>query len=114
MIQVKVSPILVKNVKKVFKQKSKQIFELMHSLKQNSQKGDLVAQIGGIQLREIRYNSVFRFYYFSNEQLVKILNEDELQMILIKFEAMSKKGKEQQEVIDKLKADLKKYGFDWF
>lgn len=114
MIKIKVSPILVKQIKKVFKNKSKQVFNSIYSLKKNPDKGDLIAQIGEVQLREIRYDSVFRFYYFSNKSALKILGKDELSLILIKFQAMSKKGKEQQEIINKLKKDLKKFGFDYF
>lgn len=114
MIKIKISPILVKLIKKTFKQKAKSVFGCMDTLKKNPSKGDLIAQIDGIQLREIRYDSLFRFYYFSNLELIKILDKDELSMILIKFEAMSKKDKDQQKVINTLKKDLKKYGFEYF
>ncbi len=113
-IKIKVSPLLVSEIRKTFKSKSAKIFALLNSLYENPTKGDMLAQIEGIQLRELKYDNVFRFYYFSNAYLVKVINRDELGLILLKFQAMSKKGKVQQKVIDKLKADLKKNGFDFF
>lgn len=71
----------------------------------------------GVELKELKYDNVFRFYFFSNAKLVKIPDREELELILIKFIAMSKKGKEQQEIIEnveKLKQDLRMYGFDFF
>ncbi len=114
MIEIKVSPILVKKIRKTFKNKSKEIFRWMRKLRETPHAGQLMASIGHIELRELKYENVFRFYFFTNKNLVKILDEDELQLILIKFVEISKKGKEQQKIIDKLKKDLKKYGFDWF
>jgi len=114
MIQVKVSPVLVRKIQKKFKAKAKSIFNWMNQLKEHPNTGKLIASIGFIELRELKYENVFRFYFFTNEKLVKVLDEDELQAILIKFVEMSKKGKEQKKVIDKLKKDLRKFGFDWF
>lgn len=113
MIKIKVSPVLVKKIKKTFKTKSKKVFRAMNELNEHPNKGKLIASIGLVELRELKYENVFHLYFFTNEQLVKVLDEDELQAILIKFVEMSKK-KEQQEIIDMLKVDLKKYGFDWF
>lgn len=114
MIKIKISPILVKQIKKTFKNKSKSIFKWMTKLKENSNVGDFLAHFGGIELRELKYDNVFRFYFFSNERAIKILDRNELEYILIKIIAMSKKGKEQQKMIDKLKKELKDKGFDFF
>lgn len=113
MIQVKLSPILIKKVRKTFKNKAKKIFHWMCQLKENPNRGKFVASIGFVELRELKYENSFRFYFFTNQKLVKVLEEDELQSMIIKFVEMSKK-KEQQKIINKLKEDLKKYGFDWF
>ena len=114
MIHVKVSPLLVKKIRRTFKAKAKNIFRWMNTLKENPHTGKPIASIGLVELRELKYENAFRFYFFTNEKLVKILDEDELRMTLIKFVEMSKKGKEQERVIKKLKEDLQKHGFDWF
>lgn len=85
----------------------------MNSLKNNPHQGKLISSIGLVELRELKYENVFKFYFFTNEKSVKVLDEDELQSTIIKFVEMSKK-KEQNAIIKKLKDDLKKYGFDWF
>ncbi len=114
MIKINISPILVKKVKRIFKNKSKNIFQWMNQLKKKPHRGDYIAHFGGIELKELKYDNVFRFYFLTNEKIIKILDRDELELILIKIIAMSKKGKEQQKIINKLKKDLRKYGFDFF
>jgi hypothetical protein len=104
----------VKKIKKHFKSKQKSIFRWMYKLKENPNMGKLLTQVGGIKLKELKFNNVYRFYFFTNDNIIKILDEDELHSILIKFVEMSKKGKEQKEIINKLKKDLKKFGFDFF
>jgi hypothetical protein len=114
MVRVLVSPGLVKKIRKKFGSNSKKVFKSIKKLEENPYSGKLLSQIGRIKLKEIRYENVFRFYFFTNEELIKILDEKDLQDILIKFVDMSKKGKEQQEIINKLKKDLKEFGFDFF
>ena len=114
MTRVLISPHLIKKVKKKFKNNSKQIFRLMKKLEENPFTGNFVAQIGRIKIKELKYQNVFRLYFLTNEDLVKAMDDVDLKNLLIKFVEMSKKGKEQQEIINRLKEDLKKYGFDFF
>ena len=71
--------------------------------------GDFVAMISSIVIREKRLKS-FRFYFIIKDTKKHIVTEEEIKNLIIKFVALSKKNN-QQEVIDKLKEDLRKFGF---
>ncbi len=72
--------------------------------------GDYVALVTGVLLKERRINT-FRFYFVQNNMRMEYLSEEELKNHILQFIAMSKKNN-QQNVIDKLKEDLKKAGFE--
>lgn len=71
--------------------------------------GDFVALISNIAIREKRLKT-FRFYFIVDEKRKQVITKIELKEFLIKFVALSKKNN-QQDVIDKLKDDLKQFGF---
>lgn len=71
--------------------------------------GDFVAIISNIVIREKRLKS-FRFYFIVKETKKHVITEQELKNLIIKFVALSKKNNQQQ-VINKLKEDLNKFGF---
>ena len=71
--------------------------------------GNFVALIANIVIREKRLKS-FRFYFIVQDSKKHIITKKELKNLIIKFVALSKKNNQQQ-VIDKLKEDLKKFGF---
>ena len=71
--------------------------------------GDFVALVANIAIREKRLKT-FRFYFIMDETRKHVITKEELKEFLIKFVALSKKDN-QQEVIDKLKSDLKRHGF---
>lgn len=71
--------------------------------------GDFVALVASIVIREKRLNT-FRFYFIVADDKKHIITKGELKDFLIKFVALSKKNN-QQTVIDKLKEDLKRFGF---
>jgi hypothetical protein len=71
--------------------------------------GDFVALVSNIVIREKRDNT-FRFYFIVQNNIKHVITKEELNMMLVKFVALSKKNN-QQAVIDKLKADLQKFGF---
>ncbi len=73
--------------------------------------GDFIAMVANIVIREKRQKT-FRFYFVVGEKRKHVITKDELREFLIKFVALSKKNN-QQEVIDKLKEDLKTYGFEF-
>ena len=71
--------------------------------------GDFVALIANIVIRERRLKT-FRFYFITDDTRKHVVTKEELKEFLIKFVALSKKNN-QQEVIDKLRSDLKQFGF---
>jgi hypothetical protein len=108
MAQVKIEPELFKEIEKTFKGEAQEVIDLLESLETNPNKGKLLAQIGSIQIKELRYKS-FRFYFIVDGYLLKILDERGLLNLLIKFLSMSNK-KDQQEKIDKIKDFLRTFG----
>jgi nitroimidazol reductase NimA-like FMN-containing flavoprotein (pyridoxamine 5'-phosphate oxidase superfamily) len=70
--------------------------------------GDYITQIGNIILKEKKSNST-RFYFVFKEGTIRFLAENEYKEQLLKFVDMSKKNNQQQ-VIDKLKEDITKFG----
>jgi hypothetical protein len=70
--------------------------------------GDFIALISNIVIREKRLNT-FRFYFIVKDDKKHVITKEELKELIIKFVAVSKKNN-QQEVINKLKEDLKKVG----
>jgi len=108
MAQVKIESELFKEIEKTFKGESHEVIDLLESLETNPHKGKLLAQIGSIQIKEIRYNS-FRFYFIVEGYLLKVLDEKQLFGLLIKFLSMSGK-KDQQEKIEKIKEFIRTFG----
>ena len=100
-------------IKRLSKKEADNIFLLIASLEENPYKGDILTVIGNIILKEIKHKS-FRFYCIHSTKISKVLTQEELKNELIKFVAMSKKGSEQQKTINKIKQDLKNFGFEWF
>lgn len=71
--------------------------------------GDFVALIANIVIREKKLKS-FRFYFIVKDTKKHVITKEELKDLIIKFVALSKKNN-QQHIIDKLREDLKKFGF---
>lgn len=95
---------LKNEILKIFKHESKIIFKLMYSLENNPNNGKFLGNVGGIIIKEIRYKS-FRFYFITDGNKLKIMDEAKLNEILIRFVRMSDK-KEQQKTIDEIKKIL--------
>ncbi len=95
-----------------FKKESVKILQLLYSLRENPKKGKTVGCVGSIVVKEIKYG-VYRFYFITDGYRVKILKNDELSDLLIKFVRMSDKDK-QQKVIDEIKDVLRKLGGEGF
>ncbi len=108
MAKVSISETLKDEILKKFKEESKIIFRQMYSLAENSHKGKLLGQIGGIVIKEIRYKT-FRFYFITDGYKLKIMNESSLTDLLIRFVRMSDK-KDQQETINEIRKILLKFG----
>ena len=112
MAKVIITKKLEEEINKKFKGESVRIFDLMHSLEESPHKGKVVGQVGGIVIKEIKYN-VFRFYFITDGFKIKLLGKDELKNLLIKFVRMSDK-KAQQKVIDEIKHILRNFGEENF
>jgi hypothetical protein len=108
MARVTITKELEEKINKKFKKESIKIFDLMSSLEKSPQKCKIVTQIGGILIKELKYGS-FRFYFLVDGYKIKILDDNELVDLLIKFVDMSDK-KDQQETIDKIKNFLRIFG----
>ena len=112
MAKVLIIEALKNEVLKKFKGESIDIFRLMRSLEDNPKKGKLLGQVGGIVIKELRYKT-FRFYFITDGYKLKILDEESLTHLLIRFVRMSDK-KDQQETINEIKKILAKFGPDSF
>ena len=108
MAEVEINEQLKEEIFKKFKEESKEIFKLMHSLEDNPKKGKELGQVSGIVIKELRYNN-FRFYFITNGHKLRILEISQLQDLLIRFVRMSNK-KEQQKTVDEIKNILRSFG----
>lgn len=112
MAKVIITKRLEEEVNKNFRGQATTIFESMKSFEENPYKGKPAGQVGGIVIKEIRYES-YRFYFITDGFKIKMLQKEELNDLLIKFVRMSNK-KDQQKTIDEIKIILKKLGEEGF
>ena len=112
MAKVIITESLNQEINKIFKGESVEVFELIYSLKENPKKGKAIGQVGGILIKELKYKS-FRFYFITDGFKLKVLGNEELGDLIIKFVKMSDK-KSQQRVIDEIKKILRTLGEEGF
>ena len=103
---------LEEEINKIFKKESVRIFESMRDLENNPHKCKPLGQVGGIVIKETRYES-YRFYFITDGFKLKMLQKEELHNLLIKFVRISDK-KTQQKTIDEIKDILRRLGEDGF
>ncbi|MBI2629306.1 hypothetical protein HYW74_04440 [Candidatus Pacearchaeota archaeon] len=108
MAKVSIAEGLKNDILKKFKEESKIIFRQMYSLENNPHKGKLLGNVGGIIIKEIKYNN-FRFYFITDGHKLKIMDQSKLTELLITFVRMSDK-KHQQETINEIKKILINFG----
>jgi len=108
MARVEISVKLKEEILKKFKKESKEIFKLIYSLKENPKKGKEVGSSGGNVIKELKYKS-FRFYFITGGYLIRVLELEKLEELIIRFVRMSDK-KSQQKVIEEIKFILRKLG----
>ena len=108
MAKVEIIRSLFEEIKKKFKGETQNIIDLLETLEENPYKGKAIGQVGGIAIKELRYNS-FRFYFIIDEYKIRIFSKEELSNFLIKFVRMSDK-KSQQKVINEIKNILRQFG----
>lgn len=106
MARVIITKRLEEEINKIFRAKSIKIFELMRALEENPYKGKPVGGVGGIVIKELRYEG-YRFYFVTDGFKIKMLKKEELSDLLIKFVRMSDKNT-QQKVINEIKIVLKR------
>ena len=108
MAKVEIVRSLLEEIKKKFKGESHKIIDLMESLEENPHKGKPIGNVGGILIKELRYES-FRFYFITDGFKIKVLDESKLIDLLIRFVRMSDK-KHQQETINEIRRILQIIG----
>ena len=84
MARVIINKELEKVVDKKFKKYSIKIFELFYSLEENPHKGKIVGQVGGLLIKELKYEN-FRFYFITDGYKLRILEQELLTDLLIRF-----------------------------
>ncbi|MBS3092304.1 hypothetical protein J4466_02685 [Candidatus Pacearchaeota archaeon] len=104
MAKVSIAEGLKNDILKKFKEESKIIFRQMYSLENNPHKGKLLGSVGGIIIKEIKYNN-FRFYFITDGHKLKIMDQSKLTELLITFVRRSDK-KDQQATINEIKKIL--------
>ena len=112
MAKVVISESLKDEIFKKFKNKSLEIFSLMKSLGSYPNKGKVLGNIGGILIKEIKYEK-FGFYFITDGHMLRFGTEDELANLLIRFVRMSEK-KDQQKVIEDIKRIIMTLGESGF
>src|SRR3990167_6953148 len=84
MAKVEIVRSLLEEIKKKFKGESHKIIDLMESLEENPHKGKPIGNVGGILIKELRYES-FRFYFITDGFKIKLLEKEDLSDLLINF-----------------------------
>ena len=105
MAKVIITESLRKEIEKIFKDESRDIFQRMKSLERNPKRGKLITEVSETQIRELKYKK-YRFYFITDGRMLKVASEDELSSLLIKFVRMSGK-KDQGKVIKEIKEWLR-------
>ena len=108
MAKVEIVESLFKEINKKFKHQSTEVFTFLKSLESSQQKGKPLGTVGGIVIKELKYNN-FRFYFITNGFKIKCLNEEKLVDLLLRFVRMSDKN-HQQETINEIKHILRTIG----
>ncbi len=112
MAQVEIIDSLAKEIKKKFKGESREIISLLRTLEKNPKKGKPLGQVAGLLIKELKYKK-FRFYFVVDGYKIKVLSEEELTDLLIRFIRMSDK-KAQQETIKEIRNILAEIGMEGF
>lgn len=112
MVKVEILENLKNEILEKFRGEAKEVFKLMKSLELNPMKGKLVGNVGGVLIKELKYNS-FRFYFLTDGFKIRCLDDKNLAELLIRFVRMSNK-KDQQKIIGEIKKILQTIGAGGF
>ncbi|MFH1365221.1 MAG: hypothetical protein ABIH28_01405 [archaeon] len=108
MAKVEIVRSLFEEIQKRFKGESHKVIDLIESLENSPLKGKSLGSVGGMVIKEIRYNS-FRFYFIADGYKLKFFDEQSLADMLIRFVRMSDK-KDQQQTINEIRKILLNFG----
>ena len=108
MATVEITESLFIQIDKKFKQKSIEVLEHLKSLESSPHKGKALGTVGGIVIKELKYEG-FQFYFITDGFKLKFANKEELVDLLLRFVRMSDK-KSQQKTIEDIKDVLRKFG----
>lgn len=101
MAKVEIVESLFEEIEKTFKKDATKIYDLIESVANSPSKGRVVGTVGGIVIKELKYQG-YRFYFLADGFKLKFINSEGLQDLLLKFVRMSSK-KHQQKVIEEIK-----------
>lgn len=108
MAKVEIIEDLRNEIFKKFKGESKIIFRQMLALGDNPRRGKILGNAAGMAIKELKYKN-FRFYFITDGYKLKVMDEESLTDLLMKFVRMSDK-KLQQQTIDEIKQILIRLG----
>ena len=112
MAKVEIANSLFLEIEKKFKGEAHKIIDLLETLEENPKKGKLLGQVGGIVIKELRYES-FRFYFITDGNVLRVMDGAMLTDLLIRFVRMSHK-RDQQKTIEEIKKILRNFGATGF
>lgn len=112
MVHVEIVPSLEEEIYQHFKGESVEVLEFLKSLESSPSKGKALGHVGGIVIKELKYNG-FRFYFITDAHRLRIFSAEYLTDLLLKFVRMSDK-KDQQKVIEEIRHVLATIGFNGF
>jgi hypothetical protein len=112
MAKVEIIRSLFEEIQKKFKGEAHKVIDLLESLEESPHKGKSLGNVGGIVVKELKYNN-FRFYFITDGYKLKVMDGADLVDLLIRFVRMSDK-KDQQETINEIRKILLNFGPDRF
>ncbi len=112
MAKIEIVESLFEEIEKKFKKDADHVFDLIEELEENPHKGKLLGTVGGVVIKEIKYEG-FRFYFITEGFKLQCMKQEDLTDLLLKFVRMSDK-KHQQETINEIKHVLVTMGADGF
>lgn len=112
MAKVEITPSLFEEINKKFKQQSVEVLEHLKSLESSPHKGKFLGTVGGIVIKELKYEG-FRFYFITDGFKLKCIDQEKLADLLLRFVRMSDK-RHQQQTINEIKQVLRIMGADGF
>ena len=112
MAKVEITNSLYEEIRKKFKQQSVEVLEHLKSLESSPHKGKLLGTVGGMAIKELKYEG-FRFYFVTDGFRLRCLDQEKLVDLLLRFVRMSDK-RSQPQIINEIKHVLRAVGAEGF